>query len=117
MQNDIYEICKVCGDRASNCVYYGGRCCPCCRQFFRRSVVTFSRYYLYMCNKTNLLIFNRIFLHTTRILFEYSTITGHQIIPIPVYAKKNVPIMKIHSAQSKKKQEVSLVNIADFKSV
>ena len=44
-------------------------------------------------------------------------ITGHQSIPIPVYAKKNVPIMKIRSAQSKKKQEVSLVNIADFKSV
>ena len=72
---------------------------------------------IYICVIKPTYSFNRIFLHTTRILFEYSMITGHQSIPIPVYAKKNVPIMKIHSAQSKKKQEVSLVNIADFKSV
>ena len=37
------HICKVCGDKANHHVYYGGKSCMNCRQFFRRSVVKFSR--------------------------------------------------------------------------
>ena len=37
------ELCKVCGDKASKHSYYGGKSCPSCRQFFRRSVKAFSR--------------------------------------------------------------------------
>ena len=58
-----------------------------------------------------------IFIFTKPILLEYSKITGHQIKLIHASAKKNVPIMKIRSAQSKKKQEVYLVNIVGFKNV
>ena len=58
-----------------------------------------------------------IFILTKLILLKYSTITGHQIKLIHASAKKNVPIIKIRSAQSKKKQEVYLVNIVDFKNV
>ena len=36
------EICKVCGDSASAHIHYGGRSCPSCRAFFRRSVKKFS---------------------------------------------------------------------------
>ena len=58
-----------------------------------------------------------LYIYIYIILFEYSTITGHKIRPTHVSAKKNVRIMKIRYARSKRKQEVSLVNIADFKSV
>ena len=39
----LLEICKVCGDSASAHIHYGGRSCPSCRAFFRRSVQKFSR--------------------------------------------------------------------------
>ena len=37
------DLCKVCGDMASKHTYYGGRSCQSCRQFFRRSVISFRR--------------------------------------------------------------------------
>merc|ERR1712179_142734 len=35
--------CKVCGDKESKHVHYGGRSCQSCRAFFRRYVKTFTR--------------------------------------------------------------------------
>ena len=37
------NLCKVCGDRAGRHIYYGGRTCMSCRQFFRRSAISFRR--------------------------------------------------------------------------
>ena len=37
-------VCKVCGDKASNHIHYGGRSCHSCRAFFRRGVEAASRY-------------------------------------------------------------------------
>ena len=37
------DLCKVCGDVASKHTYFGGRSCQSCRQFFRRSVISFRR--------------------------------------------------------------------------
>ena len=37
------DLCNVCGDVASKHTYFGGRSCPSCRQFFRRSVILFRR--------------------------------------------------------------------------
>ena len=36
-------FCKVCGDKASTHVHYGGRSCASCRAFFRRSVEAKAR--------------------------------------------------------------------------
>ena len=36
--------CKVCGDKESKHVHYGGRSCQSCRAFFRRYVKTLTRY-------------------------------------------------------------------------
>ena len=38
--------CKVCGDKESKHVHYGGRSCQSCRAFFRRYVKTFTRYFV-----------------------------------------------------------------------
>ena len=37
------KLCEVCGDLAGRHIYYGGRSCMSCRQFFRRSVILFRR--------------------------------------------------------------------------
>ena len=38
-----FRLCKICGDRASHHVHYGGRSCHSCRAFFRRSVEVKAR--------------------------------------------------------------------------
>ena len=43
-KNEVtFELCKVCGDRAGVHNYYGGKSCPSCRAFFRRSVKKFTK--------------------------------------------------------------------------
>ena len=41
--SDLSAFCKVCGDKASTHVHYGGRSCASCRAFFRRSVEAKAR--------------------------------------------------------------------------
>ena len=40
---NILDRCKVCGDKVSKHVHYGGRSCNSCRAFFRRSVEIYHR--------------------------------------------------------------------------
>ena len=42
--SNVSAFCKVCGDKASIHVHYGGRSCASCRAFFRRSVEAKTRY-------------------------------------------------------------------------
>ena len=41
--SNVSAFCKVCGDKASIHVHYGGRSCASCRAFFRRSVEAKTR--------------------------------------------------------------------------
>ena len=41
--SNVSAFCKVCGDKASLHVHYGGRSCASCRAFFRRSVEAKTR--------------------------------------------------------------------------
>ena len=41
--SNLSAFCKVCGDKASIHVHYGGRSCASCRAFFRRSVEAKAR--------------------------------------------------------------------------
>ena len=41
--NEKIARCKVCGNKATKHVHYGGRSCGSCRAFFRRSVIKYYR--------------------------------------------------------------------------
>ena len=43
-ESSLSSFCKVCGDKASIHVHYGGRSCASCRAFFRRSAAAKARY-------------------------------------------------------------------------
>lgn len=40
---NVKYVCKVCGDTATNHIHYGGKSCPGCRAFFRRTVESIAR--------------------------------------------------------------------------
>ena len=43
LNKEKIDLCKVCGNKATRHVHYGGRSCQSCRAFFRRSVIKSKR--------------------------------------------------------------------------
>ena len=59
------DLCNVCGDVAGKHTYFGGKSCPSCRQFFRRSVILFRRQ-VHNCIFKNMRVFLNLQLYITR---------------------------------------------------
>ena len=115
-QKLVYD-CKICGDKASNHIHYGGRSCNSCRAFFRRTVETTSRYIhtdrlnLHVCilNLLDLTIAISSFINDT-------VISGMLVFSTLVYVERVASKKEKQFVQSANQQEL-IASIVDSKDV
>ena len=97
------RFCKVCGDKESSYVHYGGNSCKSCRAFFRRAVEKLTRYLEFNIFCVSMYSLYGIFIATFNSFYHFY-IKGNLVLSIlanvlPGASKRNMPSAQLANPQ------------------